>query len=56
MKNEYYLVLLTPETIKLFRSTKNKITKDENDENVPDLRITELLYCNNLTNDYHQNS
>ena len=45
-----------PETIKLFRSTKNKITKDENDENVPDLRITELLYCNNLTNDYHQNS
>ena len=31
----YYLDLLTPETIKLLGSTKSKITKNENSENVP---------------------
>ena len=30
----YYLKLLTPETMKLLGSTKTKITKDQNDENV----------------------
>ena len=35
IKKEYYLVLLTPETIKLLGSTKSKITKDNNGENVP---------------------
>ena len=29
MKNGYYLELLTPETMKLLGSTKNKITKDK---------------------------
>ena len=40
-----------PETIKLLESTKSKITKDENDENVPCLEITEveLMPCNILT-------
>ena len=35
IKSRIYLKLLTPETIKLLESTKNKITKDKNGENVP---------------------
>ena len=40
-----------PETIKLLESTKSKITKDENGENLPCLEITEveLMRCNILT-------
>ena len=37
IKSGYYLKLLTPETMKLLESTKSKITKDKNDENVPHL-------------------
>ena len=29
IKTRYYLELLTPETMKLLRSTKNNITKDK---------------------------
>ena len=39
IKNGYSLQLLTPETMKLLGSTKNKITKDKNRENVPDLEV-----------------
>ena len=48
IKTRYYLELLTPETIKLFGSSKSKITKDENGENVLYLEITELIlmHCN----------
>ena len=48
IKIVYYLELLTPETIKLLGSNKNKITKNENGKNVPHLEITEivLVYCN----------
>ena len=44
----YSLELLTTETMKLLGSTKNKITKDKNGENVPHLEITEvvLVHCN----------
>ena len=44
------------ETIKLLGSTKNKIIKDENCENVPYLEITEvvLLHCNIVNNDHQQ--
>ena len=35
IKNGYSLELLTPETMKLLGSTKNKITEDKNGENVP---------------------
>ena len=35
IKPRYYLKLLTPETMTLLGSTKSKITKDENGENVP---------------------
>ena len=53
-KTGYYLKLLTPETIKLLRSTKSKITKDENSENVPYLEITDvvLAHCNIVSNNY----
>ena len=43
IKNGYSLELLTPETMKLFGSTENKITKDRNVENVPHLEITEVV-------------
>ena len=44
--------------MRLLGSTKNKITKNENDENVPNLEITEvvLVHCNIINNDYQQDS
>ena len=51
-----YLELLTAETVKLLGSTKSKITKDENGENMPHLEITQVLlvHCNIVNNDYQQ--
>ena len=56
IKNGYSLELLTPETMKLLGSTKNKITKDKNGENVPHLEITEVVFfhCTIVNNDYEQ--
>ena len=47
-----------PETMKLLGSSKSKITKDENGENVPHLEITEviLVHCNIVNNDYQEDS
>ena len=58
IKNGYILEILTPETMKVLGSTGNKITKDKNGENVPHLKITEvvLVYCNIVNNDYQRNS
>ena len=58
IKDAYSLELLTPETMKLLESTKNKITKNKNGENVPHLEITEvvLVHCNIVNNDYQQDS
>ena len=44
--------------MKLLESTKNKIAKDENGENVPHLEITEvvLVHGNMVNNDYQQDS
>ena len=44
--------------MKLLGSTKNKITKNKNGENVPHLDITEvvLVHCNIVNNDYQQDS
>ena len=44
--------------MKLLGSTKNKITKDKNGENVPHLEINEvvLIHCNIVNNDYQQDS
>ena len=57
IKIGYYLELLTPETKKLLGTTKSKITKDKNVENLPYFEITEvvLINCNNFNNDYQQN-
>ena len=43
IKTGYYLQLLTPVTMKLFRSTKNNIMKDKNGENLPHLQITKVV-------------
>ena len=53
IKTGFYLELLTPETMKWLGSTKSKITKDKNGENVPYLEITEvvLIHCN-IVNSY----
>ena len=58
IKTGCYLELLTPETTKLIGSTKTKITKNVNGENVPLLQITEvvLVYDNFVNNNYQQNS
>ena len=58
IKTGYYLELLTPETMKLLRSTKSKKTKNKNNENAPYLEITEaiLVHCNVVNNSYQQNS
>ena len=58
IKKGYTLELLTKETMKLLGSTKNKITKDKNGENVPHLEITEviLVHCNMVFNDYQHDS
>ena len=58
IKNGYYLELLTPETMKLLRSTESKITKDKIGENVPHLEIVELVlvHCNLVNNDHQQDS
>ena len=58
IKNGYSLEFLTPETMELHGSTKNKITKDKNGENFPHLQITEvvLVHCDIVNNDYQQDS
>ena len=47
-----------PETMKLLGNTKNKISKDENCENMTHLQITEvvLVHCNIVNNDYQHDS
>ena len=49
---------LTFETMTLFKSTKNKLTKDENGGNVSRLEINEavLVDYNIVNNDYQQDS
>ena len=43
IKTGYYLELLTPETMRLLGSTKSKIIKDKNGENVPYLEVSEVV-------------
>ena len=44
--------------MKLLESTKSRITKDENIENVSHVEITKviLIHCNIFNNDYQQDS
>ena len=53
VREGYSFELLTPETMKLLESTKNKITKNKNGENVPHLEIAEvvLIHCGIVNND-----
>ena len=46
IKTWYYLEILAPLTMKLLESTKRKITKNENGENVSYLEITEVVLIN----------
>ena len=43
IKDGYKLELQTPETIKIFRSTKKLTDKTKNGENVPSLEIVEVV-------------
>ena len=56
IKTGHYLAILTPETMKSIESTKSKINKDENGENVSHLEDVEivLVLCNISNNDYQQ--
>ena len=56
IKAGYYFELLMSETMKLFGSTKNQITKDKNGKNVSHLEIVEVIldHCNIVDKDYQQ--
>ena len=58
LKTGYYLEISTRETMKLLRSTKIKIKKDENCEIERYLEITEvvLIHCNIVNNYCQQDS
>ena len=53
-KDEYKLELQTPETMKLFGSTKKLIDRTKNGENVPSLEMVHvvLVRCNLVDNQY----
>ena len=57
IKIRYHLKLLTPERLKFLGSTKSKISKNQNGENVPNLEIIEVVSvdCNILNDDYQRN-
>ena len=52
IKDGYKLELQTPETMKLFSSTKKLIDKTKNREDVPSLEVVEvvLVQCNLVDN------
>ena len=58
IKTDYYLELLTPETMKLLGSAESKIIKNKNGENAPHLEVVELVlvHWNLVNNDYQQAS
>ena len=58
LKRGYYLELSTSELMKLLGSTKAKINKNKNGENVSHLEITEVLlvYCNIVNTDWQEES
>ena len=58
IKDEYGLELQTPETMRLFGSTKKLIDKAKNGEKVPSLDVVEvaLVQCSLVHNQYQQKS
>ena len=55
-KDGYELELQTPETMKLFGSSKISILKTENGENEPSLQVLKvvLVRCNLIENQYQK--
>ena len=53
IKTGYYLQLVMSETMKLLRSTRNKIAIEKNGKNLPHLEITEVvsIHCIIVNND-----
>ena len=39
----YHIKVLSPKIMNLLQSTESKIIKDENDDNVPNLKVTEVI-------------
>ena len=57
IKTVYYLKFFTSEKMKLLGSTKSNMTKNKNDENVPNSEITQLvLVHSNIVNNNYQGS
>ena len=58
IKDDYKLELQTPETFRLFGSTKKLIDKTENRENVPSLEAVEIVLAQYSLeyNEYQQKS
>ena len=58
IKDGYKLELQTPETMKLFGSTKKLIDKTKNGEKVASLEVVEVVsvQCNLVDNQYQQKS
>ena len=56
IKTGYELKLLSPETMKLLRSTKKDVDKNKDGEHVPKLESVEvvLVHCNLVNNSYQQ--
>ena len=58
IKTKYYLELLMPQTMNLPGTTKSKINKYENGQNMPRLKIIEvvLIHCNIVYDNFQQDS
>ena len=58
IKTGYKLELLTPETMRLLRSTKKDVDANKNSENVPKSESVKvaLVHCNLVKNDYQHTS
>ena len=58
IKTKYYFELLASEIMKLFGSTKSKINKHKDDENISHLKIIELVLIHSsiTDHDYEQDS
>ena len=58
IKTGYYLQLVTSETMKLLRSTRNEIAIEKNGKNLLHLEITEVvsIHCIIVNNDLRLNS
>ena len=54
-KTEYYLKLLTPQTVKVLGRTKVKKTQHKNGETMPHLEITEVVLTHhNVVKNHYQ--